>query len=185
MILDDDGYEVGIREQGEIYISSPGIMQGYRGDEEATDDMVYVDKNNVRWLRTGDLGYVDEDGFVFFVGRKKRIYATRWFDGIIYKWFPQRIEEECEKISFVKQCAVVSVDDEELLTRPIAFVSYEEGTEHGDVIKELKKVLPKHSIPKEVIEMKVIPMTLNGKKDYRKIMEEYEKSAPEREKEET
>lgn len=77
------------------------------------------------------------------------------------------------------------MDDEELLTRPIAFVSYEEGTEHGDVIKELKKVLPKHSIPKEVIEMKGIPMTLNGKKDYRKIMEEYEKSAPEREKEET
>lgn len=89
----DTRKEVGYNTEGEIYISSPNLMKGYYNNQAATDAAIEVDDEGTRWLRTGDLGYMDEDGFVFFKGRIKRIYTVAGADKFIYKLFPQRIEE--------------------------------------------------------------------------------------------
>ena len=175
----DDGVEQPCNQIGELLFSGPSIMQGYYNNAEATEAAIEVDSEGVRWLHTGDLGYVDEDGFVFITGRLKRIFTVFGKDKNMYKLFPQRIEEFIATLSNVNGCAVVVKKDKEKLHKAIAFVSLA-STENskvviGEIQDMLTKELPEHMQPETIILKDNIPLTTSGKVDYRALEKEAEK----------
>lgn len=92
---------------GEIYITSATAMNGYYNQEDKTKEAMYqsVDGNN--WIRTGDLGYIDNEGRLYVIGRKKRVILH--YDGI--KVSPYEIEDTIKKLPFIKDCRVVGIND--------------------------------------------------------------------------
>ena len=87
MIYDNDhGTELPYYEIGEICIQSPSRMIGYMNNEQATRDLFRVHEDGSEWLHTGDLGYIDEDGFLFIEGRMKMLILTVK-GGVTYKVF--------------------------------------------------------------------------------------------------
>ncbi|WP_374413997.1 class I adenylate-forming enzyme family protein [Novosphingobium colocasiae] len=116
-ILDDAGEPLAAGENGEIAISGPNVMQGYY---HAPDDTAAA--LDGRWLRTGDIGYLDADGYAFIVDRKKDI-IIRGGQNI----YPADIEEVLYEVPGVCEVAVVAQPDEMLGEVPIAFVALRPG----------------------------------------------------------
>lgn len=167
----DSGEEVRYNEEGELWISSPGQTSGYVNDEEANKELFAVDDKGTEWVKTGDLALVDEDGFVFFKGRMKRIFLKTGSDGTPYKIFPQRVEELLQDSQLISECAVVVLDDKELQHIQIAYVS---GIDVKDeVVDELKHLcidnLPEFMVPEKIEVLDEIPRLPNGKVDYQKL----------------
>ncbi len=107
-IWDDDCNEMPQGEIGEIVFSGKTMMNGYLPDDMIKDSGIYTDKNGKKWVRTGDMGYLDEDGFVYFSGRKKRIIIIAG-----YNIYPATIEEHIYKLDYVNEvCAVQGYNDE-------------------------------------------------------------------------
>jgi long-chain acyl-CoA synthetase len=106
-IVDDDGAPLGVGEVGEIVISAPQLMQGYWEQPEQTGEMVRAGESGERLLYTGDLGYMDEDGYVFIVDRKKDLIKTCGF-----QVWPREIEEVLSAHPSVAECGVVGLADE-------------------------------------------------------------------------
>ena len=139
----EDGKEI-----GEIMVKGPNIMKGYFEDQEATDEVL-----SGAWFRTGDYGYLDEDGFIFITGRKKNVIVLNNGKNV----FPEEIEEYLYKFDLVAECVVIgrkNAEDNVEVTALIYpdFAKAEEmglGTdlnEIGSVIKdklaELNRTLP-------------------------------------------
>ena len=160
------GAELSYMEVGEMCFSAPNMMIAYYKNEHSTSDVIEVDKEGTRWLHTGDLGYVDKEGFVFFVGRKKRIYLTCDKNGAMVKIFPQRIEECIAKSDYVNLCGVVVVPDKKQINVPFAFVTVRNNADISDLRKRVKEELPEHLVPKKIIVLESMPITSNGKIDY-------------------
>lgn len=176
----DTEKDLKIGETGEICFNAPNTMLGYYNNEKATDEIISVDTAGQRWIRTGDLGYVDEDGFLFYQGKMKRIYVCRTASGLNMKLFPQRIEELFEENSSIDKCAVVAIEDNTYLHVAIAFVTRKPSAQlnKDSLIRELKEVaeanLPEHSLPAKIIVLDEMPLTASGKVDYR-VLEEMAK----------
>ncbi len=172
----DEGKELKITEIGELLFSGPSIMQGYYKNSDATNASIEYDSNGVRWLHTGDLGFVDEDGFVFITGRLKRIFTVFGSDKCMYKLFPQRIEEFVASLPSVKSCAVIVKKDAAKLHKAIAFVEFSNDIKDIDpeidsINKALLGELPEHMQPEKIIPISSMPLTTSGKVDYRKLEE--------------
>ena len=170
----DTGEELSYGEIGEICFSTPGIMQGYYKNEQATGECIELDGTGRRWLHTGDLGLIDQDGFLFFKGRIKRIYMILGTDGFAYKLFPQRIEEYLESKENVESCGVVVCEDKEKLHKAYAFVVLNTDLQRkdeliGELRTEVMKDLPEHLRPESISIIESMPTTPSGKKDYRKL----------------
>lgn len=175
----EDGVEKKYNQIGEICLNSPSVMQGYFKNDKATKDVIELDEDGNRWLHTGDLGYVDEDGFLFITGRKKRIYTVFGNDNNMYKLFPQRIEEYVSSLSQVNSCAVVVLEDKEKLHKAIAYIelkSLDDCCEETkkEIFKSIRCELPEHMIPENIKFVSEIPLTTSGKVDYRRLEEEAE-----------
>ncbi len=158
-------------EVGEIVIHSKALMMGYLNDEVETNAALQVHKDGHVWLHTGDLGYMDEDGFLFYKGRSKRMIITSG-----YNVYPSHIEEIIESHPAVLQCSVVGIPHPYKQEVPRAFVVLNEGF-HGLFIKnELKKYckknMAKYMIPDEIIIRKKLPKTKLGKIDFNKLKED-------------
>ncbi len=107
-IWDDDCNELPTGEIGEIVFSGDTMMNGYLPDDNVKESGIYIDSNGKKWVRTGDMGYLDEDGFIFFSGRKKRIIIIAG-----YNIYPATIEEHIYKLDYVNEvCAVQGYNDE-------------------------------------------------------------------------
>ena len=173
----DTDKDLKIGETGEIYFNAPNTMLGYYNNENATAEIISVDTAGQRWIRTGDLGYVDEDGFLFYQGKMKRIYVCRTASGLNMKLFPQRIEELFEENSSIDKCAVVAIEDNTYLHVAIAFVTRKPSAQlnKDSLIRELKELaeanLPEHSLPAKIIVLDEMPLTASGKVDYRALEE--------------
>lgn len=158
-------------EVGEIVIHSKALMMGYLNDEVETNAALQVHKDGHVWLHTGDLGYMDEDGFLFYKGRSKRMIITSG-----YNVYPSHIEEILESHPAVLQCSVVGISHPYKQEVPRAFVVLNDGF-HGLFIKnELKKYckknMAKYMIPDEIIIRKKLPKTKLGKIDFNKLKED-------------
>ena len=96
---------------GELVVTGDTVMLGYfNGDNTVRNDGVYVDKNGTRWVLTGDLGYKDSDGFIFFTGRKKNLIILSNGKNVS----PEEIESVLyDSIEYIKEVAVC--DDGELI----------------------------------------------------------------------
>ena len=105
----DTGEELGYGELGEVCITGDTMMKGYYNNKEETDHVMRRHADGKIWIHSGDIGWIDEDGFVFIQGRVKRM-ITR-FDG--HKVFPVTIEGFIGEHEQVHSCSVIAVDDRE------------------------------------------------------------------------
>lgn len=167
------GVELKYGEIGELCFTSPSMMLEYLNNKQATDEVCRLHRDGKKWIHTGDLGYIDEDGFVFFTGRMKRIFLTKCADEIICKIFPVRVEKLVESVNGVRRCAVAVEEDKEVLHRQIAYMVLEEGVKQEEVLHEVRNVceanLPMHSIPCRYEVLDKLPLTVSGKTDYGKL----------------
>ncbi len=107
-IWDDDCNELPAGEIGEIVFGGDTMMNRYLPDDVIQESGIYTDKNGKNWIRTGDMGYLDEDGFIYFSGRKKRIIIIA-----AYNIYPATIEEHIYKLDYVNEvCAVQGYNEE-------------------------------------------------------------------------
>ena len=166
-------------ETGEICISGPNVMFGYYNNKEATDEMIKKHSDGKMWLHSGDLGHIDEDGFVFIDGRLKRMFVRH--DGV--KVFAPYIEKTIMQVKAVQRCCVVGTKEpnHETGKAPFAFVILKE--EHVGQENDIKlvlfdhccKSLPEYEVPVDFRFVSEIPITGANKVDYRALEETAEK----------
>ena len=162
--------ELAYGEKGEICFSAPSIMLEYVKDIKETEKVIWIE-NGEKWIHTGDLGYVQKDGFLYFAGRIKRIYITRGKDGIVYKLFPDRIENVLRKCDSIKQSAVNVVEDEKRVHVARAYIVLEDDQkcDMNRIADTLRKELPEYAVPGEINIIEKMPVTQSGKVDYRAL----------------
>lgn len=155
-------------EKGEICIWGPTVCQGYYKDEEMTAQLLRLHDDGRVWLHTGDVGYMDEQGYLFFCERIKRMYVRH--DGT--KVSPYSIEQILEKCPEIGRCMITAIRDTDhthgMCAR--ALVVLKEGVKPSEgrsaVHRYIKEHLGIHMIPKEVLFVEKLPYTKNGKLDY-------------------
>ena len=169
----ETGAELPFGEKGELCFSAPNTMIGYYKKPEETVKAIWTEPDGTRWMRTGDLGYVDEDGFVFVVGRLKRVYVTQSPDGDILKIYPQRIEDALLMDAVLDNCGVIVLPDPERINVPVAYVTLKPGVDATAVPAALtaiaRRELPEHMQPAAIHILDSMPMTQSGKIDYRAL----------------
>ena len=142
---------------------------GYYQNEEATKNLIQTHLDGSRWIHTGDMGYVDNEGNIFVIGRKKRMIVRH--DGS--KVFPIEIEDCLTQHPLVAACAVVPMQDpnhsESKL--PKAFVVLKETKASAEELTDYCKThLPIHLVPAAIEFIDALPMNANGKVDYQKLI---------------
>ncbi|MBX9815626.1 MAG: long-chain fatty acid--CoA ligase [Sphingomonas sp.] len=147
-------------EPGEIVIAGPQIMKGYWNRPDADAGVFVTDAAGRRWLRTGDVGQIDGDGFVAIVDRLKDMISVGGF-----KVFPSQIEELLYKHPAVKETLVIGVPDPYRGEQPRAYVTLNEGAEaDGGALRDwLNPQLGKHERVDEVVVRLTMPKTMIGK----------------------
>lgn len=147
-------------EPGEIIIAGPQIMKGYWQRPDADAEVFITDTAGVRWLRTGDVGVIDEDGFVRIVDRLKDMIAVGGF-----KVFPSQIEAVLYTHPAVKEALVIGIPDTYRGEFPRAYVTLNDGAEAtGAVLTAwLNPQLGKHERVDDVVIRATMPKTMIGK----------------------
>ncbi|MCM1223423.1 MAG: acyl--CoA ligase [Lachnospiraceae bacterium] len=160
-------------ETGEICISGPSVMLGYYNNKAATDDMIKEHKDGMHWLHTGDIGHMDEDGFLYIDGRIKRMFVS--YNGA--KVFPPLIEKVVMQSKMVESCVVVGKQDPRYAVGqvPVAFIILSEACieDADNIINELETLcrskLPEYDCPVNWNFINTFPRTAVGKVDYRAL----------------
>ena len=157
-------------ETGEIVISGPQVMKGYYNRPEE-NEKVFFECCGRRWLRTGDIGYMDEEGYFYIVDRKKDIIKYKG-----YSVFPRDIEEVLYKHPCVKEAAVIGVPHPEYYEVPKAFIVLKQECKgkvtEQDIIQYAKEHLAPYKVPKMVEFREDLPKTAVGKILRRVLREE-------------
>ena len=157
-------------EEGEICITGPTEMLGYLDNEEEESKVIKIHSDGKRWIHSEDVGIIDEDGFLFFKGRYKRLIPHGGF-----KLYPSYIEGVIMKHPDIDNCCVISIPDKVYGASPEAHVVIKK-----DSMSELKKLkeeliklcqdkLPSYSQPEDFIFEEDLPLTSVGKVDYKKV----------------
>ena len=159
-------------EQGEIILKTPTLMTKYLKNEQETKEALRVLPDGDTWLYTGDIGRMDEDGFVYFIQREKRIIITNG-----YNVYPSRIENELDGMKEVAYSCVIGVKDPRRMQRVRAYIVLNEGVPETEgtkesIMKELRKKVAAYALPREIIFRKELPRTLVNKVNYRSLEEE-------------
>ena len=157
---------------GEIMISGPSVMLGYLNNQEETNEVLEKDSRGKIWVHTGDMGYINEDGILFFVQRLKRLIIVSG-----YNVFPSHIEEIIDKHEAVLSCCVVGIPHPYKVQVPKAFIVLKDEYKISSKIKRdikeyCEKNLSKYMIPKEFEFRESLPKTMIGKVDYRSLEKE-------------
>ena len=153
--LDDPTREMPRGEAGEICIAGPQVMPGYWNKPEETEG-VFVG----RYFRTGDVGYMDEDGYIFIVDRIKDMINASGF-----KVYPRRIEDALYAHGAVAEVTVVGIPDDYRGEAPKAFVKLKEGkaATATELLQFLRGKLSKLELPAEIEFRDELPKTIVGK----------------------
>lgn len=159
-------------QEGEIVISGPTVMLGYLNNEEETAKVLRKHSDGKIWLHTGDLGFTDEDGYIYYKQRIKRLIVTSG-----YNVFPSQVEKAIESYPDVDYCCVIGVPDEFKMERIKAYVVLKDGitgTENlkKTIIDHCKKHIASYELPREIEFRDELPKTLVGKVAYRKLEQE-------------
>lgn len=177
MIYDNEKQqELPYNEVGEICLQSASRMIGYKDNEEETRNLLRRHNDGSEWIHSGDLGYVDEDGFLFLVGRMKRIIMVT-SKGMPYKVFPNIPEEVLVKHTAVHSVCVVGEQvGEEWCIRAHVILNPEMRGQESTVEEELRKLsaekLSVYSRPYAYTFREAFPRTSAGKVDYRALEQE-------------
>ncbi len=168
-------------EEGEICILGPSVMKGYLDNAEETAATLRYHKDGNRWLHTGDLGTMDEDGFIYYKQRMKRLIVVSGFNV-----YPSQVENTIDAHPDVLLSCAIGIPDPYKMHKVKAFVVLRPGVEPTDEIKEqilehCRKNISKYAMPREIEFRTELPKTLVGKVAYRVLEEEEEAKAKEKE----
>jgi len=166
--------EVNENEDGEICISGPTVMSGYLDNEKETNEVLQIHKDKRIWLHTGDIGYMDKDGIIFYRQRLKRMIISSG-----YNIYPSYLESVIEEHEAVLKCTVIGIPHPYKVEVPKAYIILRDGYNPSSSVKSsikkyCEKNLAKYSIPYEFEFRKSIPKTLLGKIDINRLKEERE-----------
>ena len=157
-------------EEGEICITGPTKMIGYLNNNEEESKVIRLHSDGKEWIHSEDIGYIDEDGFLFFEGRYKRLIPHGGF-----KLYPSYIEGIIMGHPEVEKCCVIAIPSVEYGASPEAHI-----VARKDKVEELKKLkeelielckdkLPSYSQPEDFIFEEELPLTSVGKVDYKQV----------------
>ena len=168
LILDiDTNKPVKTGEDGEIVLRGMAVMKRYLGKPKETEE-AFIKVGNKKYLRTGDIGYVDEGGVVHFRSRLKRMIISNG-----YNIYPANIEEITLKCQSVASCAAIGREDKLRGEKVVVFVVAKEGASERQIKKELatiyKKNLAKYEIPREIHFLDALPQTKLAKVDFKAL----------------
>lgn len=161
VVLSPDGVPVPPGEVGTLYVRGPHVTPGYFGAPELTAEIIRDGPpSGDRMLCTHDLFRVDEEGFLYFVGRSDEIVKTRG-----EKVSPTQVEDALHAIDGIREAAVVGIPDELLGEAVRAYVVLEEGStlSEMDIIASCRSALESYKVPKEVVLLDGLPKTPTGK----------------------
>lgn len=158
--------------EGEILLAGPTVMKEYWKHPEETANTLRKHKDGKTWVYTGDLGIMDEEGFIYFKGRAKRMIITSG-----YNVYPSQIENILEAHPAVQMSCVIGVPDSYKMEKVKAFVTLKPDIEPSQEIKDsimthCRKNIAKYAMPYDIEFRKDMPKTLVGKVAYRKLEEE-------------
>lgn len=169
-IWDEDCNKLPQGTVGEIVAAGENMMNRYLPDEDVTETGIYTDANGKNWIRTGDMGYLDEDGHLIFSGRKKRIIIIAG-----YNIYPATIEEIVSRLDYVREvCAVQGYDDNTGKPLVKLCVSLKDPSANKDeVIEKLKafcaEKIEGYACPRKFEILDVLPRTKMEKIDFLKL----------------
>ena len=154
-IIDDENHQLPCGQIGEIRVKGDLVMMGYYHLAQATEEIIVDD-----WLKTGDMGYLDEEGYLFVVDRKKEMLL---YSGM--NVYPREIEEVLYEHPAVLEAAVVGVEEPTKGEIPVAFVTFQSP---GAVeVKELRDFcisrLARYKVPRRFFPLEEMPKTASGK----------------------
>ncbi len=161
-------------EMGEICIAGPTLMKEYINNTKETLQTLREHEDGKIYLHTGDLGYMDEDGFIYFVQRLKRMIVTSG-----YNVYPSQIENVIDSHEAVMFSTVIGVKDDYRMQKVKAFIVLKPGFTPTEEIKKsieehCKKSIAKYALPREYEYRDSLPKTLVGKVAYRELEKEEE-----------
>jgi long-chain acyl-CoA synthetase len=161
-------------QEGEICLTGPTVMQGYMDNPKETAQTLQVHEDGLTWLHTGDLGCMDEEGFVYFKQRLKRMIITSG-----YNVYPSQVENVIDSHPDVLVSTVIGVKDPYKMQRVKAFVVPRPGVVPSEELKasilaHCSQHIAKYAIPREIEFRTELPHTLVGKVAYTVLEKEEE-----------
>ncbi|APR52794.1 4-coumarate--CoA ligase [Sphingomonas koreensis] len=172
-LIDDEGREVPQGEMGEVVGRSPAMMSGYHGRKQASADAEWFDAEGNRYIRHGDVGRFDEDGFLTLMDRKKDLIISGGFN--IY---PSDLEAELVRHPAVRDCAVVGVPSEQWGETPVAFYVPADETPAAEVLAAVNAVLGKTQRLAALLPIDELPRSAIGKVLKRELRDRYLEALP-------
>ncbi|MBQ8909660.1 MAG: AMP-binding protein [Oscillospiraceae bacterium] len=166
-------YELPYGQEGEILLAGPTVMKEYMNHPQETAMTLQTHSDGLTWVYTGDLGVMDEQGFVFFKGRAKRMIITSG-----YNVYPAQIENILDAHEKVQMSCVIGIPDAYKMQKVKAFVKLASGVQPSDGVKQelmehCRKHVAKYAMPYDIEFREDMPKTLVGKVAYR-VLEELE-----------
>ena len=161
--------------QGEICIAGPTVMKGYLNNEKETNDTLKLHDDGLYYIHSGDIGYQDIDGFIYYVQRLKRMIITSG-----YNVYPSQIENIKDSFEAVSMSCIIGIKDPLKMQKIKAFIVLKDGYESNDEMKNsimeyLKTKIAKYALPYDIEFRDSLPKTLVGKVSYRILEEEENK----------
>ena len=168
--------EVPYGEDGEICLCGPSVMVGYMNNEAETANTLRVHADGNVWLHTGDLGKMDEDGFIYFKQRIKRMIITNG-----YNVYPSQIENILDAHPKVQMSCVIGVKDPYKMQKVKAFIVLKDGIKPSESIRQelheyCSKNIAKYALPYQIEFREELPKTLVGKVAYTVLEKEAEET---------
>lgn len=159
-------------EEGEILLAGPTVMKGYIKHPEETAATLRTHADGLTWVYTGDLGTMDDEGFVYFRGRSKRMIISSG-----YNIYPAQLENILDAQEKIHMSCVIGVPDDYKMQAVKAFVMLKPGVPANDETREeilayCRKHIAKYAMPREIEFRDELPKTLVGKVAYRVLEEE-------------
>jgi long-chain acyl-CoA synthetase len=172
IVKPDTEEEVPYGEEGEICIAGPTVMLEYVNQPEETAHTLRVHADGLTWVHTGDLGMMDEAGFVYFRQRIKRMIVTNG-----YNVYPSQLENILDGHEYVHMSCVIGVPDPIKIQKVKAFIMLKPGYVgtsacKAELMDYCRKHIAKYALPYDLEFREDLPKTLVGKVAYRKLEEE-------------
>jgi long-chain acyl-CoA synthetase len=171
-LIDDNGNEVAPGEVGEIVGASVSMMKGYHNQPQKTHEAMWYDKWGRPFIRNGDLGRFDEDGFLILMDRKKDMIISGGFNV-----YPSDLEAKLRELAAVADAAVVGVPSEIWGETPVAFVVLHPGKEisAGELRQAVNDRLGKVQRISTIVFLDALPRSHIGKVLKRELRDSYQR----------
>ena len=164
-VIDDDGKELPLGERGELCVKGPQVMKGYWQRQEATDEIL----DSEGWLKTGDIGIIQEDGFIRIVDRKKDMILVSGFNV-----YPNELEDALATLPGVMLCAAIGIPDEKSGEAVKMFVVVKPGETltKEQVMEHMRANVTGYKVPRSIEFRDTLPATNVGKILRRELRDE-------------